>query len=89
MRLHPVRCGIALGITHAALLFVVSVLAGLFSWGNEWVHFFSMLYIGYNTTIVGIAFGVIWSFFAGFGLGWIFSVVFNFLDYLDQSDEYD
>ncbi len=89
MNIHPVRCGVALGITHAIFLVAIAILAAFFRWSNEWVHLFSRLYPGYSISIFGIAFGMFWGLLAGFGLGWIFAVVFNFFGYLDSSDEYD
>lgn len=89
MHIHPVRLGVALGITHAVFLVAIAVLAAFFRWANEWVHLFSRLYPGYGISIFGIAIGVLWAILAGFALGWLFAVVFNFFAYLDASDDFD
>lgn len=89
MHIHPVRFGLALGITHAAFLVVIAVLAAFFRWANEWVHLFSRLYPGYSITLFGVGFGILWAILAGFAAGWLFAVVFNFFSYVEGSDEFD
>ena len=89
MKLHPVRCGLSLGLCFSILLGLLGAVAGLFHWGSEWVHFYRGLFWGYDVTLVGIGMGLLWGFAFGFAMGWLFTAIFNFFAYLDEDRDFE
>ena len=74
----PVALGIAIGITWAAGVLFLAIIA-MFGWGVPLVDLLGSVYLGYGASIAGAIIGTIWGFvdgfIAGFIVGWIYNKV--------------
>jgi hypothetical protein len=77
VKLNVKAFGLALGIVWAVVVFLLGVLAMLFSWGAAWVELLSSIYIGYKMTLLGSVIGAIWGFIDAFIGGIIVAWLYN------------
>ncbi|MDY6863307.1 MAG: bacteriophage holin [Thermodesulfobacteriota bacterium] len=75
--LNILSLGLSLGITWAAGIFFLGIMAWLLDWGTAIVEISSALYIGYKATPLGIMIGTVWAFVDGFIGGVIIAWLYN------------
>ena len=63
--------GLALGIVWGGITFLLGLLDMLYFWGNSWGKMMTMVYLGYNPSIIGCVIGAAW----GFVYAWIFGLM--------------
>jgi len=76
-KLNAVKFGLAGGIIGAVTVFLITIFSGYFP---AWYELFKECYgmFGYSAdSILGIILGIAYSFIDGFGLTWIFALVYN------------
>lgn len=78
-KLNPKRVGYALGKVVAIYVILLALMSSVLGWGTAIVHLMGSLYIGYNTSFVGVLIGAFWGFFDGFIAGYLFSWIYNMI----------
>lgn len=75
--LDPWALAASLGIV--CVVFVVFIgIAASFGWGEELVPLISSIYIGFDSTVVGILIGAVWAFVDGVIGGALIAALYNF-----------
>jgi len=69
--------GIAVGSVAAVYFFLIGISAAYLGWGGEIVSAFSVIFVGYDTTLVGSIAGGLWALIEWFALGVIMAFVYN------------
>lgn len=76
-KLHPVRLGIALGLTWAIGMFLLGLSAWLFNYGTNLLGTLASIYRGFSPTLVGSFIGAGWGFvdlfITGLLIGWFYN----------------
>jgi len=75
--LNPKAFGLALGVLCGGGVFLMGLLALVCSWAQPFVDFLSIMYVGYNTSLVGALIGAAWGFVDGLIGGLIFAWLYN------------
>jgi len=76
-QLGVISFGVALGLTWAVFVFLLSLAAGLLGWGVPVVSVLSTLYVGLEPSLVGCIAGAVWAAANGFVLGVVFAWLYN------------
>lgn len=64
-------------------IFVVFLgVAAAFGWGEELVPIVSSIYVGFDTTVLGVVIGSVWAFVDGVIGGALIAILYNF--FLDK-----
>ena len=76
-QLHPVRLGIALGITWAIGMFLLGLTAWLFGYGTDFLNTMASIYRGFAPSLLGSLIGAAWgfvdAFIGGFLIAWFYN----------------
>ena len=76
-KLDAKACGIAFGLVAAAAMFILGTINVLFFWIESYRRAVSILYLGYQPTVIGVIFGSLWAFIYAFILGSSFACLYN------------
>ena len=76
--LHKRALGVAVGLTVALVVFVVTIFHMIVRPTDVPIDLVSQYFYGYDTTWRGLSFGVWWGFVAGFAAGWFLAFLRNF-----------
>lgn len=76
-RLNGKALGLALGIIWGASIMLMAWVSLWFHYGHTLVESIGMLYIGYNSSIVGGLIGLAWGFIDFFIFGWLIATLYN------------
>ncbi|MCG2713603.1 MAG: DUF2934 domain-containing protein [Candidatus Omnitrophica bacterium] len=76
-KLDAKACGIAFGLVAAAAMFILGTINILFFWAESYRRAISILYLGYQPTLIGVIFGSMWAFVYAFVLGVSFACLYN------------
>jgi hypothetical protein len=68
---------LAAGITCAAWMFLIGIMAWLFNWGHPFVQIAATVYPGYDASFLGSLTGALWGFVDCFIGGAVFAWVYN------------
>ena len=77
--LHKRALGVAVGLTLALVVAVVTVFHMIARPNDVPIHLIAEYFYGYDTTWRGMAVGAWWAFVAGFVAGWFLAFVRNFM----------
>ena len=76
-KLDPWALAASLGVV--CVIFVVFIgVAAMFGWGEELVPLVSSIYIGFDSTGVGVLIGAVWAFVDGVIGGALIAALYNF-----------
>lgn len=76
-KLSPKACGLAFGILWSIGVVLMGLLALVSVWAQPFVKVLSVMYIGYDATIVGVLIGAAWGFIDAFFGGFLFAWLYN------------
>ena len=77
-KLDAKACGLACGILWGGTVLFMGLTAMVCSWAKPFVGWLStIMYLGYDVTIVGSLIGTVWGFVDGFIGGFLFAWLYN------------
>lgn len=76
-KLHPVRLGIALGITWAIGMFLLGLCSWHFNFGVDLLDIMASLYPGFAPSLMGSLMGALWGFVDFFITGLLIGFFYN------------
>jgi len=76
-RLGVISFGLAVGVTCAAFVFFLGIMAAFFEWGIVLAATLSSFLIGFGPSLVGSIAGAVWAFVAGFLFGLMIAWLYN------------
>ncbi|MDD5568716.1 MAG: bacteriophage holin [Candidatus Omnitrophica bacterium] len=69
--------GLALGIVWGGITFLLGILDMLYFWGNSWGKMMTMVYLGYNPTLIGCIIAAVWGFVYAWVFGFMVALMYN------------
>ena len=69
--------GLTLGIIGSSGILFLGLMSLFLNWGTDVINLIGSVYIGYNSTLVGIFIGTIWGFCDGAVFGILIAWVYN------------
>ena len=76
-KLSPRAFGLAIGIVWGGGVLFMGLLALVCSWAQPFVDVLSVMYLGYDTSLIGLLAGTAWGFLDAFIGGVIFAWLYN------------
>ena len=76
-KLNPRAFGLAFGILWGGGVLLMGLLALVCSWAQPFVDVVSVMYLGYEATIIGTLIGALWGFVDAFLGGLVFAWLYN------------
>jgi hypothetical protein len=78
--LSPLKAALTSGIMMSFSMAMLAILAMATGLGSAWVRLLGTVFLGYDTSFVGMLLGLLWGFIKGFACGYAFVWLYNNLE---------
>lgn len=76
-KLNPMAAGLAFGVLWAGGVLVIGLIATYNGYGAEMINALGTIYLGLQTTLVGVLIGTVWGFVDAFIGGYLLVWLYN------------